>query len=296
MANKRRFGWHSGKAIAKEVVSEKVNIPQIVTLGLPQVVASASFPYEVTTNTEASSTYAKVYDLSATEFQDLATSGTGAGYIANYQLTPDTSAVGDMCYFGATSPFGAMYLDMSTTVQTYSNDCGVWEYYNGSTWVTFTPYDVTDQTAQDGKRPFGADGYVFVHAPGWQPVEVDSLFAYWIRFRTTAATITQCGLTNSKEHYVVSSTGSRVHTDGKISKGCFKFGTNSASNNNTSFIVANLSKGYFDNISLVKAVVQQEITMDVEVDSGDHLAWYCYAEDGTTEFAVGTVELYIDKR
>lgn len=295
MANKR-FGWHSGDIEAREAIALKANIPQVVTLGLPQVVADESFPYEVTTNTEQAAAYCKVYDLSALAYINLNVSATGGGYAANYQMFPGTEAIGDMVYFGAAAKFGCLYFDMSATVQTYTNDSLTWEYWNGSGWIAFTPYDTTDGTAQDGKRSFGSDGYVFIHAPNWKDCEVDSQGGYWVRCKVTAAAINQTGLTESKEHHVVSSTGSRVHTKGNISKGCFKFGTVSGSSNNTKFIVANLSKGYFDAIDLVKAVANQEITMDIDIEDGDYIAWYAYEIDTGTEFQNGTVELYIDKR
>lgn len=294
MANKR-FGWRSGDVECRELKAEKGNIPQIVTLGLPQTIASVSFPYEVTTNTEQAAAYCKVYDISALEYQNLATSGTGDGYTANYQLFPDADAIGDAVYFGAANKFGALYFDMGTN-QTYAADSLTWEYWDGTDWVAFTPYDVTDQTAQDGKRSFGADGYIFIHAPLWVGTTIDNQAGFWVRARVTTASVNTIGLTNSKEHYVVTSTGSRIHTKGKISKGCFKFNTGGGTGNDTKFIVANLSQGYFDDITLTQTILNMEVTMDVNVESGDYLAFYCYQEDGATENALGTVELYVDKR
>jgi hypothetical protein len=157
--------------------------------------------------TEATAAYAVVedYDAGGSDYQLLSTSATGAGFTANYQLLPDTEAIGDACYFGAAIPFCEVAFDMSATVQTYSDDAGKWQYWNGSAWTDLTIVkDQTDATAQDGKRPFGRDGALsFIPPTDWATTTVNSQSAYWIKWVVTAANVTQIGLTNSQEHEIV---------------------------------------------------------------------------------------------
>ena len=195
-----RYGMHSGSIKAKNLkVLDKTEIPTHISMGLGPVMASESFPHDTTANTEQAAAFAKVSDGGV--FTNLAVSGAAGGYTANYQLFPDTEVVGDAVYFGKATKFGAMAIDMAATNQTYSADGLTWEYYNGSGWSSFTPYDETDATAQDGNRSFGQDGNIFLDVGNdWVPTTIDSQLAFWVRARVTAATITQAGLTDSKEH------------------------------------------------------------------------------------------------
>jgi hypothetical protein len=295
-----RYGMRSGAAKFKNIeVVEDYKGRTTMMMGCGPVVVSDSFPYDSTTNTEQAVDFAKVYDESATAFRNLAVSGGGAGYSANYQMFPDIETVDDAIYFGAASKFGAMYIDMSATIQTYSNDTLTWEYFNGNAWIPFTPYDETDQTAQDGKRSFGADGYILLNVgSNWALGEVDSQEAYWVRARVTTAAISILGLTDSKEHQVTTLTngGTITNTYGVISRGLFRFETVSASNADTKMILVNMTTGQMSaEKTLAKAVADAEVAdFNLIVSRGDSIALFCTQEDGTTEFAGGTLELAID--
>jgi len=268
-----------------------------LTMGCGLVVAVSSFPWDTTTNTEQAAALAKVSDAGV--FANLAVSGAEAGYTANYQLFPDTEVIGDAVYFGAAAKFGAMSMDMSATVQTYSADALAWEYYNGTSWVEFTPYDETDGTAQDGKRSFGSDGFIILNVGAdWVKSTIDSQEAFWIRARVTAATITQIGLTDSKEHLVTSLTngGTIVNTYGKVQRGMFRFETVSGANNDTKLILVNMTTGRSSLVkTLTKAVADNDVAdFALEIARGDSIAFFCTQEDETTEFAGGLCELAIN--
>jgi hypothetical protein len=268
-----------------------------LTMGCGLVVTVNTFPWDTTANTEATAAFAKVSDAGV--FLNLAGSAAGAGYTANYQLFPDTEVIGDAVYFGNATKFGAMSMDMSATVQTYTDDALTWEYYNGSGWVAFTPYDETDGTANDGKRSFGADGFIILSVKDdWALTTIDSQSAYWIRARVTAAVINQTGLTDSKEHLVTSLTngGTIVNTFGKIGRGMFRFETVSGANADTKIILVNMTTGESSAVkTLTKAVADNDVTdFGVKVNRGDSIVFYCTQEDGTTEFAGGMCELAIN--
>jgi len=299
--NGGRTGFHSGSGKVKNMeVAEDYKGRTHLTMGCGLVVASSTFPWDTTANTEAASTFAKVYDVSAAEYQDLATSSTGAGYAANYQIFPDTEAVGDYALFGAASKFGALYFDISATGATYSADALEWEYYSTSGWLSFTPYDETDTTAQDGKRSFIADGYVIMNVgTDWVSSTIDSQAAFWIRAKVkTAATITQIPLLDSHEHYTValSNGGTIVNTYGTIGRGIFRFETVSGSTADTKVILVNMTTGQSSaEKTLTKAIADNDVAdFGLKVNRGDSIAFFCTTEDGTTEFAGGLCELAID--
>jgi len=265
-----------------------------ILLALKGTVAAPSFPHNIITLTEQAAAYAKVEDGGV--FLNLAVSAGGAGYTANYQLFPDTEVIGDAVYFGAAAPFGAIFMDMSATVQTYANDALIWEYWNGTSWTTLTLiWDATDGTAQDGKRSFGADGYIIFSAPtDWKMKPVDGQSAYWIRARVTAAQITQIGLTNSKEHQIPSAAAaSEVPADGIIGRGRITWTTVSGANNDTIFTLLNLTSGACSALkTLTQATIEQEVAdFALTVSKDDALALFYTQEDGTTEFANGIAEL-----
>jgi len=274
------------------------NVKSQFTMALPGTFAEFGFPFNAETLTEQAAGYAKVYDASAAAYLPLATSSSGAGYTANYQLFPDTEAVGDYAIFGGASKFGVMYFDMSATGATYSADGITWQYWNGDEWSTLTiVFDTTNTTpAAGGKRPFMQDGYIVFDAPSdWAKVEIDDQEAYWVRAYVNAATLTQIPLTNSKEHQLVSSTvATEVPADGELVRGRFTFTTNSGANADSKIILCDLTSGACSAIkTLTKALNQgnEVADFDMTVSAGDALAIFGTDEDGTTEFADGMVEI-----
>lgn len=268
----------------------------LITIGLGGTVAEFTFPFNTVTNTEAAAAYCKVYD-DGDAYYNLATSSSGAGYTANYQLFPDTEAENDAVFFGADNPFGIIYMDMSATVGVYNADSITWEYWDGDSWEALTIiYDQTDTTAQDGLRPFQQDGYIIFSAPSdWDSSDVDSQTAYWIRARCNATVdITTIPLTNSKEHQTISAAGgSEIPYDCVLSRARINWDTVSGANNDTKIVLHNVTTGESSaELTLTQALRENEITdLGMTVSANDTLVWFITQEDGTTEFADGTVEI-----
>jgi len=250
------------------------------------------------TLTEAAAAYAKCYDHGTTSYANLAVSSGLTGWTANYQLTADAAseAVDDAVYFGADVPFPEWALDIAT-VATYGGDCGAWEYWNGAAWTAcVSVVDHTDTTAGDGKRPFQQDGAI-AHVPqsDWASCAVDSQTAYWVRWRITAAQVTQTPLTNSKEHELVTPTdGIKAPCDGQVtdlraSDGAATLHTT----NDVKFMLWDFTKGTGSG-ELTWAQDKRSdawgsLTMDV--DAGDNLGVVVTQEDGTNEIAGALLEM-----
>ncbi|MCK5018089.1 MAG: hypothetical protein KAS32_13615 [Candidatus Peribacteraceae bacterium] len=291
-----------GKRTNKIKVTDGIleSVMDVITSGLQGTVAEFTFCFNETTNTEAAAAFCKTYDLSATEYQNVATSGTGAGYAANYQLFPDTEQINDAVYFGAATPFGCIYTNVAATIATYSADGITWEYWDGNAWATLTIiYDQTDSDDQDGDRPFQEDGYTIFSAPSnWKSCAVDSQTAYWIRARLSAASLTQIPLLDSVEHYTVAfDAATKVPYACTIGRGKFNFGTVSGANADAKVILVNLSKGTCSAITTItKAKKDFEIAdFAVTCDKDDEIGFFITQEDGTTEYANGLVELTLTR-
>jgi len=266
--------------------------------GLQGTVAVGSFPFDtiVTTDVEATSAQlAQVYDASD-DYYTLATSGGAAGYTANYQLFPDTEALNDAAYFGMESKFAVIYFNVSATVATYADDACKWQYWNGSAWTDLTIlYDGTDSDANDGKRPFQADGYLIFSPPSdWARTSVNTKDAYWIRSIVTAAQMTQSPvLDGSTYHQSVASTYPiQVPGKGTIGRARLTWGTNSGANNDTKLILVNLTQQTVSAIKTHTKAKQTFVIADfaLAVEEDDEIALFVTQEDGTTEFADGLVE------
>ena len=273
-----------------------IGMKEIVTVGLNGTVVIDTFPFNEITQTEAAAAFAKVDDGGV--FQNLATSGTGAGFTANYQLFPDTEVENDAAYFGAVAPFGAIYTDVSITVATYSADSITWEYYNGTAWTALTIlYDHTDSTAQNGLQPFQEDGYTVFSAPAdWASTTVDSQAAYWIRARCNATVnITQIPLLDSHEHYIITApAASEMIVAGTIGRARINWGTKSTGTADTKIILCNLTSGVASaEKTLTKAKQEVEVADFAMVcAAGDTLAVFISQIDGGgAEYANGVAEL-----
>jgi len=276
------------------------DVKEVITMGLGGTVAEFTFPFNVVTDTEAGSTYCKTYDLSATEYQDVATSSTGAGYSANYQLFPDTEAIGDYCLFGASSKFGSIKIDVSATVATYSADSVTWYYWTGLAWSELTIiYDHTDADDADGDRPFQQDGYIIFSAPDdWEASTIDSQEAYWIKCDISAAGLTQIPLLDSHEHYTSAyDCGTKVPYAGTIGRARFNWATVSGSTADTKVILVNLTGG---TCSAIKTITKAKRDFEIAnfattVAKDDTIGFFITQEDGSTEYANGTCELEITR-
>ncbi len=259
------------------------------------------------TFTEAAAAFAVVYDASDT-YYPLATSQTGAGYAANYQLFPGTEAENDACFFGHTVPFCQIWLDVDT-VATYNAEAAsqIWEYSKGSsTWGTLTlSLDGTDVGgAATGQQPFGADGAIaFVPPADWAADTVNGQEAYWIRCRCTAAVdITQTPTLNSHEHYVCTPTdGFKAPANANITgiRVCDN-ATTVHSTADVKFFLMNFTKGTYSaeltfpqdkRVDRFDGTTLKAVAGVIAVDDGDILGIVVTQEDGTAEVTNAVLEI-----
>lgn len=254
------------------------------------------------TLTAAANAYAVVedYDAGGSDYQLLATSDTGTGYGANWQLFPDTEAANDAAYFGAAVPFCELALDIGTA-GVYSADALVWEYWNGTAWTALTVIDRTDTTAGDGKRSFQRDGAIhFVPPASWAATTVKTQSAYWIRARVTAANITTIPTMNTKNHDLVTpSDGFVCPWPGRITAiRAVDATTGTVHANPVKFLLVNFTTGATSGELTWAAAKRQDrwSALTLDAAAGDVLGVVVTSEDGTNEVVNGALELTITPR
>lgn len=109
---------------------------------------------------------------------------SGSVYSSNYaealqfEFLGDNSfdGVNDAIYFGAPSTFLTFTTEGMTSCAA-GTATTVWEYWNGSAWTSFSPTG-TACTA-------GHNAVVWTSLSGWATTTVNSVSAFWIRFRLT---------------------------------------------------------------------------------------------------------------
>lgn len=130
----------------------------------------------------------KAFSDDSGSFSDRTADANTAGGGSAFNIFSASPGVDDAFYVASKEKtFSKVYMSISTAADT----AGVaqLEYWNGSSWQAITP--TTDEITSSGIT-FGAaagdDKLVEFAAPSdWQRVEVNSVLAYWIRFRVTSA-------------------------------------------------------------------------------------------------------------
>jgi uncharacterized phage protein gp47/JayE len=88
-------------------------------------------------------------------------------------LAPTT--IGEATYVGAVDKFPMLWIQL---LQVGIGGNGVWEYWNGSAWVTLTATDNTNKLTATG-------ALTFTPPADWLASKVNSVFCFWVRFRLT---------------------------------------------------------------------------------------------------------------
>lgn len=248
------------------------------------------------TLTEAAAAYALVWDNSAAAFQQL--SAAGSGDFVQYQLFPNNKQDTDILYLGHSQKWCQAFIDMSATVQTYTGNALVWEYWNGVAWTALTGFfDFTDATAQNGVRSFGRDGSLHFTPPSsWAAVAINGTTGYWIRARAgTAANIGTIGITASKRHQLCSpANGYVVPASGIITGVAIRNGAATVhSAADIKFLIVNFTTGETTaEITFLKSKRNDRTTaLTLAVTTGDVLGILIRVEDGTNELGPATFEL-----
>jgi len=260
--------------------------------------------YPAYTATEQASTLAKVYDLSAVEYQDLATSDTGAAYAAALQLFPDSPAAGDYALFGAAVPFAQLGLDMSATVAVYDAAAVIgWDYWDGTAWADLDASIIDDgsgSTGQTGDYAFEQDGVItFVPPQDWAASTIDGQAAYWIKATvetSKGANMTTVPLMATEHDINIPDTGYVPTHNGTIASVEINDAAATIhSGNDLEFLVINTTTG---ESSEVLVFAQDTRTMiwplvnKIDVSIGDKLAVVITVEDGTNEAGIVTLTFH----
>lgn len=108
------------------------------------------------------------------------------GAIPPYNILGTTASVNKAVYFGSKTndtnvPGGTFSSVVFDITQKQENITVVWEYWNGSSWVSLTTQDNTDQF-----KILGVNSVSWEIPSAWATTTVNSVVGYWVRARTSA--------------------------------------------------------------------------------------------------------------
>lgn len=209
----------------------------------------------------------------------------------------DPFDTGDILYVGGDAKYSMVNFDIATAG---AGDAvaaeTVWEYYNGSTWATLSTTVIdssTKLTASAGNRYL-----TFTVPTDWAQVAVNSSTKFWIRLRATADDV--YNTTNPVLDRIVlyklagGWDGPSVPITGTITSAFCWANTPSGSNANTVIQMINATQGTSTTFTWTAVDVADVVTgISLAVTAGDKLAFHVVQEDGTTEFANGSITLYV---
>ncbi len=152
--------------------ADQTSVGQLLRLLHAGTIESDTFPATLTFASISVRNFTQVWAFDGTstytdETTDLRDAGTGDVTISN--------AIGAIWYFGYDYTFRSMVLDVGTA---QAGGTIVWEYWNGSTWTSFTPTGVLTAT-----------GHVRLNwttLSGWASTSVNSVDKYYVRMRVSA--------------------------------------------------------------------------------------------------------------
>ena len=208
---------------------------------------------------------------------------------------PVVAEANDAFYIGhATQPFATVNIDTTSGVQGVTTLTVAHEYWDGDSWEVLT-YGL--QEVNDFDEAVGDYYNTFEPPSDWQSTTVNSTAGYYIRIRVatfsssgtdaTGDTIT-LGLTNSGD-------GINIPTAGLITETSWSAVTVSAGNNDSDFLLLNLSQGTHTVITYTKALkAGSDDPTDLAIGVGDQLLLMQLDEDGSTEYANVNLVLHLE--
>lgn len=105
--------------------------------------------------------------------------GVNVAQEVSWQIFPNAPLeVGDAVYFGCAGIWNNIYLNLSV-LASWSGTGGVFEYWNGSAWASFSPA-LIGSVSSGGS--FGAE-WVLGSLPGWASKTINGVSEYWVRWR-----------------------------------------------------------------------------------------------------------------
>ncbi len=233
-------------------------------------------------------------------FTDETTDANNAG--ADDVTMPDPMNAEDALYVGMTNKFVAIKVKVGTAgASTGDAEAeSLWEYSQGSSaWASLeaTAELVDDTTAFEA----GTSEYIvsFIPPADWAVDTINSQGPYYyIRLRATAADIwdtTQPLLTQIWALEMVVGQGIVCPMAGTISAIDMAAFVASATNDDSEFLLINLSTGLFEQFTWTGADEMDRVTgLSLAVSAGDQLVLMMLVDDGSTEFANGQMVLQLD--
>jgi uncharacterized phage protein gp47/JayE len=159
-------------------------IAQTVSNGL-QVGLTSKTPLSTGSQLEVVETFTTAFNFSGS-FSDITAAIKSAG---GAQISHNTS---DVLYVGhATVAFQSLYVSHFTSG---GGSAPIYQYWNGSNWINFTPFDLTGGLAQVG--------HLLFRLPGDQlPNIVNGVAAYWIRISNISNTTLAMKICSANEAF-----------------------------------------------------------------------------------------------
>lgn len=173
---------------AVSTIYRRVNIDSNINYGLLE--PSCVLPvYVVNHRLESNWSHIFVFDSSSTTYTSITpeTVATNVEDSLDFTALPSPVGTNDILYVGISTaladagPFSNIFIEI--TEPNYTLTLAI-EYYNGATWTTLTTDYVNDNTKQ-----LKRSGVIVWHldsSVAMSTVSINSITAYWIRFRVTA--------------------------------------------------------------------------------------------------------------
>ena len=221
------------------------------------------------------------------------TNANSAG-ASDMALLPASPALSDGYYFGQTTPWFGMDLTIGTKAVSPAYTA-LWEYYTSAgSWATLTA--TLDESSDGTHGPFsvngtGAKAMRFAPPSDWASVIVspDTTAKYWVRARLSAFTSIGTVPLGSRVyiHDLASyTTAWKWPVAGVLRAVQWNAGTASGSNNDSVFLLVNLTRGTCQKFTMTKATVcGEDATLRMGMGQNDRFSIVQIGKDGSTEFA-----------
>ncbi len=223
-----------------------------------------------------------------------------ASAAANDVAVPDPFDTGDALYIGFTTKFHLLSIQVGTQGSGAAVEAEtLWEYWNGSAWTDLEAVEgFLDSSAA---LTAGTSTYfiTFVPPSDWAVTTVDGGPSnFFIRMRATANDVyntTQAIVTRIQVFPLAAGQGITIPQAGTITAVDLASFVASATNDDTELLLINVTQGTFAQLTWTGADVMDRVTgLSLAVTAGDSLVVAMVTEDGTTEFATGSLTLQVD--
>jgi hypothetical protein len=161
----------------------------------------------------------------------------------------------------------------------------VWEYWNGSAWVTLTP--LLDETTILQQTGTGVKKLRFLPPATWASTTVNSVAGYFIRCRISAFTSIVTVPLGTRVYLLnfTGGTGLPLWATCNVTGANWKAKTISAANNDTLLFLVNWTAGTYVVLTLTKALALGTAAATLAFTAADQLGLVQIQQDGSTEYA-----------